>query len=126
MDLGLYKQYLKPTIGIYNKKTQDYLVDELIEKGLIVDIVHDPEKDIHIKSVKESIKQYDNTLIGSVDEIGVPVIKYIEKWEYIREYQYSVLFESCYLEKENILSRINKAELSFLMLIVLRLKKLMI
>lgn len=113
MDLGLYKQYLKPTIGIYNKKTQDYLVDELIEKGLIVDIVHDPEKDIHIKSVKESIKQYDNTLIGSVDEIGVPVIKYIEKWEYIREYQYSVLFESCYLEKENILSRINKAELSF-------------
>lgn len=112
MNLELYKQYLKPTVGIYNKKTQDYLINELIEKSLIADIVHDSKKDTDVKIVKESIKQYDNLLIGAIDEIGVPVIKYIEQWEYIREYQYSVLFESCYLEKENILSRVNKAKLS--------------
>ena len=112
MELELYKEYLRPTIGIYNKKTQDYLVNELIENNIITDMVHDPEKDKDIKIVKESIEQYGNILMGSIDEIGVPVIKYIEQWEYIREYQYSVLFESCYLEKENILSRINKVNLS--------------
>lgn len=112
MDLELYKEYLKPTIGIYNKKTQDYLVEELFKNELITETVHDSKEDKDIKVIKETIKQYDNTLIGSVDEIGVPVIKYIEQWEYIREYQYSVLFESCYLEKENILSKISNADLS--------------
>ena len=60
MELELYKEYLRPTIGIYNKKTQDYLVNELIENNIITDMVHDPEKDKDIKIVKESIEQYGN------------------------------------------------------------------
>ena len=67
MDLQIYKQYLNPTVEIYNKKTQEYLVNELVERSLITNLIHDDIKDKDIKEIKKDIKLYDNILIGSID-----------------------------------------------------------
>lgn len=113
MDLQIYKQYLNPTVEIYNKKTQEYLVNTLVERNLITELINDDIKDIDIKEIKKDIKLYDNILIGSIEEIGIPIIKVIEEWEYIREYQYSVLFETCYLESESLINKIKESQLKF-------------
>lgn len=86
MDLARYKEYLIPTVEVYNKKIVDKLISVLIDKQIIIDkdAKTNQKKDVIIPE----IQAFDNVLIGAIEVIGLPVIKEIERWEYIREYQY--------------------------------------
>lgn len=106
MELVNYKEYLLPTVAVYNKRTQDYLINKLIEKKIIIDEEID-KKD----KIKPSIKQSENMIIAAIEEIGIPAIKILEEWEFIRDYQYSVLYKTHLLKKEEILDKIESAQL---------------
>lgn len=112
MELNKYKEYLNPSVEIYNKKTQEHLISLMLEKNLINEVNNEDTKS-NKKFLKQEILQYKNELFGSIEEIGVPVIKIIEEWEYIREFQYSVLFKTEFLNKENLLEKFRRVNLKF-------------
>lgn len=99
MELNKYKEYLLPTIEIYNRKTKEKIFNLLKEKEII------KTKD------SEKVLMYQDDLESKIEEFGKPIIKVIEEWEYIRDYQYSVLFKTNFIEKEDLNKLVQKSGL---------------
>ncbi|MGL5068098.1 MAG: hypothetical protein ACRC6T_09835 [Sarcina sp.] len=99
MELSKYKEYLVPSIEIYNRKTKEKIVNLLKEKELI-------------KTTEEQkVLVYQDELISKINEFGVPAIKVVEEWEYIRDYQYSVLFKTGLIKEEAVKELVKRCNL---------------
>lgn len=111
MDLQKYKEYLIPTVEIYNKKTIDNIISILLDKEIIIDKeIKERENKVVIQ---KEIQEYDNLLVGAIDIIGLEVIKEIEMWEYVREYQYSILYKTALIDKEKLIDVLKKNQIKF-------------
>ena len=72
MDLQKYKEYLIPTVEIYNKKTIDNIISILLDKEIIIDKeIKERENKVVIQ---KEIQEYDNLLVGAIDIIGVSIL----------------------------------------------------
>jgi hypothetical protein len=97
MQLNEYKEYYLPYVKRYNKKEKKRLEDILIENKVL-------EKE----KLKEIENKCSDNVIGCIEEIGIPVIKKLEEWEFIKQYTYSVLYKSANIDKDVLLENRTK------------------
>ena len=102
MELERYNEYFLPYIELYNKKVVKHLENQIIDMGL-ASKKSDTTDTISIEKIKANHK---NSIVGCVKEIGIKAIKLIEKWEFEKNYEYSVLYKANNLNSDELLEKL--------------------
>ncbi len=106
MQLNNYLEYLNKTVMAYPEKVKNFLVKELIKKGIAT-----KERDISGQLYIEGMEVIDISEKTASERLNICIkqskkaCNFLETWEFIKDYKYSVIF-TC----DNFSDVLNKAE----------------
>lgn len=96
MQLDNYLEYIKKTVESYSIKTKKYLIKQFIENGIAIKETNTLNKQIYLDDTNSIIiLDKDNNLSEQFSECihkNKCAINFLEKWEFIKDYKYSVIF----------------------------------